>query len=354
MGIIYFIILLSVIVIIHEMGHLLAAKAFNVYCPEFSIGMGPKLFGKKIGETTYNIRAFPIGGFVAMAGDTDNNLETKVDTNEIPEERTILGISKWKKIIIMLAGVFMNFLLALILTSIIFLNQGAIVGDAPAEFAEVISNQPVAEAGILEGDHIIKVIFADGTVVSNPDNFNEVLVYLLANKGDIIFTVERNDEIFTTTVVPDYNEETDEYTIGIGIPQGEIIEVTVANVLPVSANFLLSTTKLIYNSLVQIIMGRGLENVSGPVGIYSLSNDAAEQGLSSFVFLIALLSLNIGIFNLLPLPVLDGGRVLLTIIEIIFGKKLNAKVENAIMTFSVALLLAFMLFATFQDILKLF
>jgi regulator of sigma E protease len=354
MGIIYFIILMSVIVIIHEMGHLLAAKAFNVYCPEFSIGMGPKLFGKKIGETTYNVRAFPIGGFVAMAGDNENNLESKVKLDNIPDERTVLGIAKWKKIIIMLAGVFMNLVLALVLTCIIFLNQGAIVGDSPAEFGKVSINQPVANAGILEGDHIVKVIFADGTVVTNPDNFNEVLVYLLANKGDIIFTVEREDEVFTTTVVPNYDAENDKYIIGIEIPQGEIIKVTAFNVIPVSTNFLVTTSKLIYNSLIQIILGRGLENVAGPVGIYSLSNDAAQQGVSSFLFLIALLSLNIGIFNLLPLPVLDGGRVLLTLIEIIFRRKLNPRIENAIMTFSVAILIGFMLFATFQDIIKLF
>ena len=354
MNLIYFIILLSVIVIIHEAGHLIAAKIFKVYCPEFSIGMGPKLFGKKFGETTYNVRLFPIGGFVSMAGDTENALETTASTKEIPFERTILGIANWKKIIIMLAGVFMNFVLALLIVAAIFLNQGAYVEDAPAVVGGVIADSPAESAGLQAGDVITKVVFADGTTVSNPDTFMDILVYSSTNTDVIEYTIERDGETKTVSVTPYFDEDSNTYIVGIQIPQGELITVTAFNTLQVSADYLYKTTKLILSSLGQLIQGRGLQNLSGPVGIYNVSSEAASQGIETFLLLIALISLNIGVFNLLPLPVLDGGRVLLTLIEMIIRKPLNQKIQNAIMSFSIFLLLLLMVFATYQDIAKLF
>jgi len=354
MGIVYFVILLSIIVVVHEVGHLIAAKIFNVYCPEFSLGMGPKIFGKKIGETTYNIRLFLVGGFVAMAGDNENQLESKVSTEEIPKERTIPGIANWKKIIIMLAGVLMNFILALVLVCGIFFSRGSYIASPAAIVGGIIANSPASESSLKTGDIIKKVEFSNGTVVENPETFMEILVYSSTNKDPMTYTVERDGMLLTTVLTPKLDEETNQYYVGIELPSGKEIEISFANVIPVSFDYLWGTTGIIISSLLNLFRGIGLDNMSGPVGIYSVSSQAASQGLSTYIFLIALISLNVGIFNLLPLPILDGGRVIMTIYEMIFKKPINKKVENAIMSFSVFLILLLMAFATFQDITKLF
>ena len=147
MTFIYFVLVFGIIITIHELGHLIAAKAFNVYCEEFSFGMGPLLFGKKFKETTYNVRLFPIGGYVAMAGEPDASF----DQVDIPKERTIKGISKWKQIIIMLAGVFMNFVLALVFFIGINLLIGQVQQPAKPIISEVVVNSPAFEAGMLKG-----------------------------------------------------------------------------------------------------------------------------------------------------------------------------------------------------------
>ena len=145
MTLIYFILVFGVIITIHELGHLLAAKYFNVYCEEFSFGMGPRLFHKKYKETTYSIRLFPIGGYVAMAGEPDANF----DQQHIPKERTIKGISKWKQIIIMISGVVMNFILALFLFISINLIVGQVQQPTKPIVSEVVVNSAADKAGIL-------------------------------------------------------------------------------------------------------------------------------------------------------------------------------------------------------------
>ena len=118
-----YIVMLGLIVTLHELGHLLAAKAFGVYCKEFSFGFGPKIFSHQGKETEYNLRAIPLGGFVAMAGDSDNDLETKVEIDDLPPERTLTGIARWKRVIIMLAGIMMNMILAFTIYSLIILSS---------------------------------------------------------------------------------------------------------------------------------------------------------------------------------------------------------------------------------------
>lgn len=353
MGILYFVILLSIIAVVHEFGHLIAAKIFNVYCPEFSLGMGPKLFGKKIGETTYNVRAFPIGGFVAMAGDNENDLETKVSLDGIKPERILSNIAKWKRIIIMLAGVFMNFILALIIVSSILLYNGTYTLKSPAIVDGVVENSPASIAGFEKGDKIIKITFGNDTEIK-PKNFDDILAFSQITSGESVYRVLRNNEEIDITVTPILNEETSAYYIGILIPKGEVVEINIWNCFNYGIDYLAQTTKTLLVSLSQLFVGRGVENLSGPVGIYTISSQAAKQGPMTYLLLIALISLNVGIVNLLPLPVLDGGRVLLTIVEIIIGRPLDKKVEMALMSISMILLLMLILFSTYQDILRLF
>ncbi|NLC96143.1 MAG: RIP metalloprotease RseP [Erysipelotrichaceae bacterium] len=348
MGLIYFIILLSSIVIVHEFGHLITAKIFNVYCYEFSIGMGPKLISKQFKETIYSIRLLPVGGFVAMAGEDSDDRGI-----DVPYERTIKGIDKWKQIIIMLAGVFMNFLLAWLIMSFIFLSNKYYVESPLPVVAGVVENSPADTAGFMKDDYIIKVVLNDGTIIK-PDSFYDILPFSQSESKEMTYTVLRNEETIELKVTPYFDETENIYLIGIMIPNGEVITINIGNAFIYGASYLIDTTKTLFVSIVRIFSGKGLDQLSGPVGIYNVAQETVSLGFSSFLMLIALFSLNVGIFNLLPLPILDGGRALIVLGEWITNKQLNKKLETAIMAFGWILMISLMIFATWQDITRLF
>lgn len=350
--VISFVILLSVIVVVHEFGHLMAAKLFKVYCHEFSIGMGKKLFSKKFGETEYSIRLLPIGGFVAMAGDTDNALETSVDV-VVPENRTLKGIAKWKKIIIMFAGALLNFVLAWVIITGVLMYNGAYALPRAAIVGGVSEGSSAELAGFETGDIIEKIEFEDGRIIY-PETYDDILVFTQSNQDELIYTVNRNGLSISIPVTPKLNEKEGVYQVGIMLPEAEIVETNLFNSMGYSIDFMVQSTKSIFVSLGQLITGKGLENLSGPVGIYQATDAAVSMGLQSFILMIAMLSLNVGIFNLLPLPILDGGRIILTCVEAIIRKPISQKIEMAIMTGSMILLLGLVVLTTFQDLLRLF
>lgn len=352
MTLIYFIFVLLLCIIIHELGHLLVAKLFNVYCHEFSIGMGKKLFEKKYKETNYTIRMLPIGGFVAMAGDTENALETSVNV-EVPYHRTLNGIARWKKILIMLAGVVMNFILSIIIVAIILLNQGAYAKPSPAVVDGVMENSVASEVGLLKGDIIKKLELSDGRIIK-PETFDDILMFTSTNKDELIYTVLREGKELEFRLTPVLDETDGIYKVGVFMPKPEVVEVNVGNSIIYSVDYLWTTTKAIVTSLSHLITGKGLEQVSGPVGMYESAGTVVSMGIDTMVLFIALISLNLGVFNLLPIPVLDGGRILITLIEMIFNKPINKKIENAIMTISVLLLLGLMIVVTFKDVITIF
>lgn len=348
MTIIYFVILLSVIITIHEFGHFITAKMFGVYCNEFSLGMGPQILKKKIGETTYSLRALPIGGFVSMAGEADAQLDI-----EVPYERTIKGIAKWKQIIVFLAGIFMNMILAWVIFSGVILSSGSYaLGPLPI-IDGIIENSAAAEANLQKGDRIAAVKFSDGTEIY-PDDFYDILTYTSIYHDEAVYTIERGNEQFEVALTPRYNEETESYLIGVMIPPSEVVSINLLNAGYYGFDYLADTAKEMFQTVVRLFKGIGLNQLSGPVGIYNATAQQASYGLKNYLLLIGLMSLNIGIFNAIPLPALDGGRVFLLLIEMIIGKPLNKKFENAIIMASFALFFALMIFVTFQDVVRLF
>ncbi|MBR2802218.1 MAG: RIP metalloprotease RseP [Erysipelotrichaceae bacterium] len=353
MTFILFIVLLSVIIILHEGGHLIAAKTFGVYCSEFSIGMGPKIVSHKGKETEYSLRALPIGGFVAMAGDTDNRLETQTDV-EVPPERTLTGIAKWKRIVIMLAGIFMNFVLGYVIITLILLHSGGYVLSPKAEIAAVSPGTPAAAAGLLAGDRITAVQIEGGSL-QKLSSFDDLVMYLATyeGEGDVLFTVERNGETLSFSIVPEYSEESGRYLIGISGPQGEVAKINFGNVWGYAFDYCAYMVRSIWMSLRQLLHGIGTSNMSGPVGIYQATGQAAAAGASSYFLMMALISINIGFMNLLPLPILDGGRVLLTLIEALIRRPLSEKAQSFLMTLSTALVLMLFVYVTFNDVLRL-
>lgn len=351
MNIIYFLILLSLIIIIHELGHFAAAKMFGVWCYEFSFGMGPCLWKHKGKETQFSIRALPIGGYVAMAGELDGDAAYPEVT--VPDERRLTNKKPWQKIIIMLAGVFNNFVLAFLIFSFVLLGSGTFTESPKAVADQIVEGSPAEKAGFQAGDIIKKIVKEDGSSVS-PSNYLDMQAFSSDYSGTETYTVERNGEELTIVVTPEYNSDTGTYMIGISAPEAETVDVNLLNCWKYGAYEMKLVTKLMFTALGALFFhGSGLNQMSGPVGIYQAAGTYAAMGVSAFMFLVAELSLNVGIFNLLPLPVLDGGQVIVTIIEWIAGRPLNTKVKTGIMIACWAVLIGFMIFVTWNDIAKL-
>jgi len=353
LNILLFILLLGIIITIHEAGHLIAAKIFNVYCGEFSIGMGPKIFSHKFKETLFCLRAIPIGGYVAMAGDNDNKLEADVDETDLPPERTLKGIHPAKKIIIMLAGIIMNIVLAIVIVAMIYLSMGKAVVSPKPIINQVTENSPAMQSGLKVGDEIVECILDNGYSIK-PSTFDELSAFLSTyQEGTVHFTIKRDNEQLKIDVTPKYNEEEGRYLIGIMSQNRSLADVNLINCWYYAFIYLRETMKLLITTLLGLFRGVGLNNLSGPVGIYKVTEQAVSMGATTYLNLVALISLNVGIFNALPLPIMDGGRVVITIAEWVTGKPINKKLENTIMTISVFLLIALLIIVTSQDILKL-
>ncbi len=352
MGLLYFIVLLGVIIFIHELGHFLMAKLFHVYVGEFALGMGPKLWSHQGKETLYSLRAVPLGGFCQMAGETGNELEGELNV-DVPFERTLKGIAKWKQLLIMIAGIMMNFLLAWVIFTGIFVTQGYTVTVDLPQIGSIVENSPAERAGLLAGDTIVQIEFEDGTIIQ-PSTFTEMSS---ASIDDVtsarIYTIERNGVQMTFELVPEYIAEQDAFLVGISAPV-EHTQVGLLQGMADGAYQIVYVTELMVDSILELFQGQNLDQLSGPVGIYSITAEQASLGFANYIWLIAIISLNVGIFNAIPLPILDGGRVVLLAFEMITGKPINQKVEQALMSAAVVLLLGLMLFATGQDILRLF
>lgn len=350
MTIILFLLLLSIIVTIHEFGHFLVAKLFGVYCFEFSIGMGPALFTRKGKETKFSIRALPIGGYVSMAGEVDG--DEAYPEVKVPEGRRLTDQKAWKKICIMLAGVTMNFLLAWIIFSMYLLNVGTFNKPSKPVIASIMENSPAQDAGLMAGDTIIKVTKEDGSSIQ-PSTFMEFQAFNADNTGKEIIVVLRNNQQVTVEVTPVYNEEAQSYIIGISASAGEPVKVNLLNCWYYGFYQMGVVINMTLQALLNLVRGRGLNQLSGPVGIYQATETYASLGFGAYMMLIAQISLNVGIFNLLPLPVLDGGQVVITILETITHRQFNEKIKTAIMIVCWLLLISVMIFATWNDISKL-
>ncbi len=352
MTILYFILLLTLIICIHELGHFMAAKAFGVYVFEYSFGMGPVLFRKKGRETQFSIRAVPIGGYVAMAGETEGD-EAYPDV-VVPPGRRIQDKNVWQRLIIMLSGVAMNFVLAWVIFAMVLLSDGYYVQSPKPIVAAVQENSPAADAGFEAGDEILSITSADGASV-RPEDYLDMQIFI-AEYGDqeLTYTVQRDDEVYELTVQPEYDAEAETYRIGIQGPEADVLTVNLLNCWGYSVLEMRMILRLLFRSLKLLIFGGGFSQLSGPVGIYSATETYASLGFATYMFLVGELSLNVALFNLLPLPVLDGGQAVILIGEAIARRPLSKKVRYALTAGCWILLLGIMVIATWNDIVRLF
>ncbi len=355
-NIIVFVLVLGVIIFVHELGHFLAAKYFNIYAPEFSLGMGPKLFKKKYGETEYQIRAFPIGGFVIMAGEADQ--EDNEIMKDVPFERSLPGIAAWKRCIILLAGVFMNFVLAIVI--LIGINSNVDIQTNTSIIGDVTTDGSAITAGLQSGDEITAItIEGQEYLVGSFSDIQQVLSNTNLNIEnpttiEIELDFERDDIQNTVVTSAVYNETSNSFVLGI-LP--ETRNLSFGESISYSFEQLLDMSLMIFDTLGQLVTNTGdtINQLSGPVGIFNVTGQVTESGsISTLLLLVAMLSVNIGIFNLLPIPGLDGAHVLIIIIEKIIGRDLPTKAKFIMQAAGLVLLLGLMLYVTVNDVLRLF
>ena len=354
-NILVFFVILGAIVLIHELGHFLTAKLFGVYCAEFSIGMGPKLFSKKKGETEYQIRALPLGGYVAMAGEADQ--EDNEIMKDVPYERTLKGIKTWKKCIIMLAGVFMNFVLALVL--LIGIYSFVEVQTNTSEIGSVVKNKGAALAGIEAGDVINKIkINNEEHIIASFSDIQEVLdnenLQLDTDTVNMKVGLTRNKHYLEKEVTAKYNNETKSYVMGITAATKQL---TFAEAIRQGINQFIEYALLIFTTLGKLItdMTHTVSQLSGPVGIYTVTAQVTQTGsISTLLSLTALLSTNIGMFNLLPIPGLDGSQVLFALVEKVIRREIPTRIKYALQMAGLILVFGLMIFVTVNDIGKFF
>lgn len=357
-NILVFLLILTAIIVIHEFGHFITAKFFKVYCGAFSIGMGPKIFGKKGKETEFQIRALPIGGFVSMAGEADQ--EDNEEFKDVPLERTLKGKKTYQKIIIMLAGVFMNFMLALV----IMLSANLMGGQVNVNHCEVgtlVEKGSAMKYGLKKGDIITnieckqtQVSFA---VASYEDLHNDTTKKALKTDYKNVtldITVRRGKQSVVVKVVSPYNEQQGRYLLGF---QQVTRRMSVSESFSYTFRELGEMSVAIFNALGQLVVNFAatIKQMSGPVGIYKVTSQVTESGsITTLLYLVAMLSVNIGIFNLLPIPGLDGYQAILSLIEGIIHREVPVKVKYALQVLGLAIVFGLMIAVTYQDILRLF
>ena len=338
----------GLIIVLHEFGHFIFAKLFKVRVNEFSFGMGPKIFGKRKGETLYSIRAFPIGGYVSMEGEDDAGAAgTKPQVSDIPQgdSGSVNEKPVWQRFIIFSAGAVMNLLLGLVILTVITANMDLLGTNIVASFRD----DSVTSQYLKTEDRIVSV---NGHRTAS---YNDVIFQILRDEdGQIDLTVVR-DKQKQTLSVPFRTISNENGGMNIDLDfMFYGVKGSFSTVVPYAVNWTVSVVKQVWFSLVDIVTGRyGLNDISGPVGTAEIIGEVSSQGMDSFFMLIAFITINVGVFNLLPIPALDGGRILFLIIEGIFRKPVPQKYEGIIHAIGFMLLILLIIVVTFNDILKL-
>ena len=345
LNILLFIVILGFIIFIHEFGHFTWAKICGVYVYEFALGMGPKIFGFKGKETEYSLRAIPIGGYCQLAGeDIDDD-----DIKKVPKKRRLQSKTALQRFLIMFFGAGNNFISAFLILCFIALIWGATTMNP---IVTMVEKGSAAEKAGLEANDVITSI--NGHKVTTSDDISLFLAVANPEKKTTI-KVDRDGNNETIKVKPTKikvdGEET--YKYGIGIQQEKEYGFVAA------LKYMVNKSKSLFKQMgitfgYLVTGGIRLNQLSGPVGIYSIVGEQAKTGLANILYLVAYLSINVGFINLLPLPAFDGGHILFIIIEKLRGKPVSPELENKIHTIGMILLLLLMLVVTVNDIIKLF
>lgn len=347
LNLLLFVLILGILVFVHELGHFLTAKKSGVHIYEFSIGMGPEIKSIKGKDgIQYSIRALPLGGYVQMAGE----IYEDDDTKKIPKEKFMCNRPWYQRIIILVAGVFNNFLLAIVLFFVIALIWGA--PSLKPVIYDVVEDSAAEQAGLQAGDTITAV---NGSKVTTWD---KAQLLLLLNDKDNKYEISvkhKNGKKETLTVEPKTEKTDSGETKVFGIQMKSDVSKGFLPALKYGFQKFVSLVEQMCLTITNLFTGGlSINSLSGPVGIYTVVGESRNAGIQSVLFLIAYLSVNLGIMNILPIPALDGGHVLFLIIEKIRGKKIDAKIESIVTNVFFGLLLLLMIYVSIHDVIRFF
>ena len=337
-----FIAVLLVLILAHEFGHFITAKAFGVRVDEFGLGFPPRLLSVRRGETRYSLNAIPLGGFVKMAGEEDPKVSRSLASKGI-------GI----RLLVLSAGSLMNLLLPLLLFSIAFMIPHNLV-NGQVMIEEVNSDSPAARAGIEPGDTLLSV---NGKPVNNTSDLHR---YIQLNLGNEITILTKHSDSTTEDiqVIPRWKPPEGQGAIGVLVTTANPTIVSQSEpfwrAIPSGVNALIETFILFKNGIISMIIGSAPVALAGPVGIAQLTGEVVKAGISPLLEFAAFLSLNLAIINLFPLPALDGGRIAFVLLEWVRrGKRVSAKREGLIHAIGFALLMVAFIALTYQDIARI-
>ena len=366
MYIILAILLLAILIVVHEFGHFMAARAMKIDVREFAVGFGPKLAGwkSKKYETTFAIRAIPMGGYCSFYGEDDRTGKEQDDPRAFGKHNV------WKRMFVILMGPMMNFVLAFAAATVLIWCSGIAVPTEKEEYdpfiAEVMAAGPAYEAGLQNGDIVTEINgknMLDGTM----ETLLDTIAGWKEGDGPLEMTVRRGEKTEQLSVTPVWNEEAGKMQIGVyinGYRRAEIVHPGFFGGFREAWNTCVNAGGAILRALKNLVTkGEGLDQTAGPVGIVSMISSQVEDtvkeggagaGLGMFVELLVLISINLGLMNLLPIPGLDGSRLVFGLIEAVRGKPVPPQKEAMVHLIGMGLLLALMVFFTFRDVIRLF
>ncbi len=359
--ILVFILIFSLIILVHELGHFITAKRAGVRVDEFGFGLPPRIFGIKKGETIYSINWLPLGGFVRIHGEEGKKKGDK------DKHRAFYNKSSWTRAKILLAGVTMNFLLAAFLLgiahwvglpSIITGEESGDLNNTKIQITQVVTGSPADQAGLNTGDEFKSLIIGENTI--QPEKVSEVQSFIQENKGkEISLIIQRGDQVLEKSLTPRIDHPEDQGAIGIGLAQTAIVSYPWYQAFYRGIATAVNLTWFIITAfgalLWQLITtGKLAMEIAGPVGIFDLTDQATQLGFIYILQFAAILNINLAIINAFPFPALDGGRLLFLLIEKIKGSPVNQKIERYSHLIGFLILIGLMVAVTWRDILRLF
>lgn len=356
--VVVFLVILSILVLIHEAGHFFVAKRFGIKVEEFGFGFPPRVWGKKIGETLYSLNLLPIGGFVKLYGEDEaggGSVKLKIKSEKLKDlDRAFFAKPIWQRAIVIVAGVSMNFLLAIAIVTFLFSTDGIPTPTGRVVISEVVKGSPAEGAGLRNGDLVERI--GNVKISDTQSLINETRKHL--GKSTKI-TVNRKAKVIEFSVSPRKDFPKGEGPMGIAISQN--IKV---NKYPFPQS-LYYGTKQAFSDAVLIVIGfkdvliniftrfTVPQGVAGPIGMAQLTGEFVKVGPSAVLGLVYMLSLSLAVLNVLPIPALDGGRLLFIVIEAVTRRKVNAKFEAYAHMVGIILLLMFLLMVSYKDIVRI-
>jgi regulator of sigma E protease len=362
MSVVLFLVILAILIFVHELGHFIFAKLFNIRVDEFAIGFPPKIFGIRYGETLYTINLIPFGGFVKIFGE---NPDEKINESH-DEARSFIGKPRFLQALTLIAGVFFNIIFAWLLIS------GSLVYGLPEPLdyggtspltnqsvlvVGVLPQSPGEKAGLRDGDRILSVEALGKTALSSSSEM--IRSFIEENQNETLrFLIGRNGKHITIETEANAGIIDGRKAVGIALEDIGVLKLSFSNALgeglKMTSSATVSTAEGLFSFIKNALFGHAnLSQVTGPIGIANLVGEASDFGFSYLLNFIAFISINLAVINLLPFPALDGGRLFIVIIESLTRRPLNYKYVNAVNAIGFVLLIILMILVSYKDVTRL-